>query len=60
MTPVEGTVEIDVPVDVLWDFFVRAHLWPRWNRCFFWVWNRPLELGAQLVWAFQPIRWFYL
>ena len=60
MEPIAGTVDVDVPAEVLWKCFDQTHLWPRWNRCFFWVRNRRLELGRQLIWAFQPIRWFYL
>ena len=60
MTPVHGTVEINVPLAVLWEAFRQANLWPRWNKCFFWAWNRNLVVGQQLVWTFQPIRWWYL
>ena len=34
--------------------------WPRWTKCFFWARNRDLQLGQKLIWAFQPIRWYYL
>lgn len=60
MEPVAGTVEVDIPVDTLWSTFARPKLWSRWNDCFFWARNDTLELGAQLIWAFQPIRWWYL
>jgi len=60
MTPVEGTVDISIPVDVLWEFFAQPYLWPDWNPCFFWVMNQTLEAGKQLIWAFQPIRRWYL
>jgi hypothetical protein len=56
MTPVAGTVDVDVPVDVLWQVFRDARSWPRWNPCFFWVKNRDLILGEQLVWVFEPIK----
>jgi hypothetical protein len=59
MAPIHGTVDLDIRPDVLWACFRRAHAWPRWNRCFFWVRNRDLALGEQLVWIFEPIRWFY-
>jgi glyoxylase-like metal-dependent hydrolase (beta-lactamase superfamily II) len=59
MEPVEGTVDIDVPIDKLWPLFARANLWSHWNRCFFWAWNRQLRRGAKLIWFFQPIRWFW-
>jgi glyoxylase-like metal-dependent hydrolase (beta-lactamase superfamily II) len=60
MTPVHGTVDVDIPVDVLWRFFTQANLWPRWNSCFTWVHNRDLKLGRQLIWTFEPIRPWYL
>jgi hypothetical protein len=60
MTPIAGTVEVDIPIDVLWDCFAHPHLWPRWNKCFFWAKNRELVLGKNLIWAFQPIKWWYL
>ncbi|HEY1370476.1 MAG TPA: SRPBCC family protein [Gaiellaceae bacterium] len=60
MEPVHGTVEIDVPVQELWRCFSRPDLWPRWNDCFLWVHNRSLDVGHQLVWAFQPIKPEYL
>jgi glyoxylase-like metal-dependent hydrolase (beta-lactamase superfamily II) len=60
MAPVHGRVEIDVPVDVLWECFTHANWWSRWNRCMFWARNRDLVLGEQLVWAFEPLRWIYL
>lgn len=60
MTPISGTVEVDIPIDQLWDCFAHPHLWPKWNKCFFWAKNRELVLGENLVWAFQPIKWWYL
>lgn len=60
MAPVQGTVDVDIPVDVLWKFFSQANLWPRWNKCFTWVHNRDLQLGRQLIWSFEPIRKWYL
>ncbi|HKY27216.1 MAG TPA: MBL fold metallo-hydrolase, partial [Pyrinomonadaceae bacterium] len=33
---------------------------PRWNKCFFWARNRNLVLADKLIWAFEPIRWWYL
>ncbi len=60
MAPIQGTVDVAVPLAVLWEAFTHANWWPRWNKCFFWVHNRDLELGRQLIWAFQPIRWWYL
>jgi glyoxylase-like metal-dependent hydrolase (beta-lactamase superfamily II) len=60
MTPVHGTVDINVPIEALWEAFRHANWWPRWNKCFFWAGNRDLVLGKQLVWTFEPIRWWYL
>src|SRR5947209_1106100 len=60
MAPIQGTVEVAIPTPVLWEAFTHANWWPRWNKCFFWVRNRDLTLGRQLIWAFQPIRWWYL
>jgi hypothetical protein len=35
MEPVQGVVEVDVPIEVLWDSFSQARHWPGWNKCFF-------------------------
>ncbi len=59
MSPVHGTVDLDVPADVLWQCFRNASLWPRWNPCMFWARNRDLVLGQKLIWAFEPLRWWY-
>jgi glyoxylase-like metal-dependent hydrolase (beta-lactamase superfamily II) len=59
MSPVQGTVDIDVPIDKLWSFFTHANLWPRWNKCFFWARNPNLVLGKHLVWCFEPIKPWY-
>lgn len=60
MEPVQGTVDINVPIDALWGCFRRANLWPRWNSCFYWVRNPDLVVGEKLVWCFQPIKPQYL
>jgi len=60
MKPVEGTVDLNIPAGDLWEFFEQSHRWPEWNPCFFWVMNRRLQAGRQLIWAFQPIRRWYL
>ena len=60
MAPVQGTVDINIPTDVLWQAFRHGDWWPRWNRCFFWVQNTDLILGKQLIWAFDPIKWWFL
>ena len=59
MVPVEGTVDVDVPVSTLWEAFTRSDLWPRWNRCMLWVRNRDLVRDRRLLWAFRPIRRWY-
>jgi cyclase len=59
MVPVQGTVEVDVPIAALWEAFSHANWWPRWNKCFFWVHNHNIVTGQKLIWAFQPIRWYY-
>jgi glyoxylase-like metal-dependent hydrolase (beta-lactamase superfamily II) len=59
MSPVEGTVDVEVPISELWEIFTRADLWPRWNRCMLWVRNRDLVPGRRLLWAFRPIRRWY-
>lgn len=58
MQPIQGTVEVDVPIDKLWEAFRHANWWPRWNKCFFWAWNKDLVLGQKLIWVFQPIKWY--
>lgn len=59
MVPVEGSVDIDVPADVLWELFARPNLWQRWNPCFLWAHNRSLVNGQRLVWCFKPIKRSY-
>jgi glyoxylase-like metal-dependent hydrolase (beta-lactamase superfamily II) len=59
MPPVHGTVDIDVPAPVLWQCFKDASLWARWNPCMYWAQNRDLVLGQKLIWAFEPLRWWY-
>jgi glyoxylase-like metal-dependent hydrolase (beta-lactamase superfamily II) len=59
MVPVEGTVDVDVPVSTLWEAFTRTDLWPRWNRCMLWVRNRDLVRDRRLLWAFRPLRRWY-
>ncbi len=60
MEPVQGTVDVDIPIDIFWECFRRANYWPRWNKCFFWGHNRDLKIGKHLIWAFQPIKPQYL
>lgn len=60
MDPIAGTVDLDIPIETLWECFRQANLWSRWNPCFFCAWNQDLILNRQLIWVFQPIRWWYL
>ena len=60
--PIEGDVELPMPVDRLWEIFMDVPSWPDWNPC---IWRSgvrggELRLGATLVWAFNPIRPAYL
>ena len=59
--PIEGSVELEIPVEELWDVFVDVERWPRWNRC---VWRSrvrggDLREGATLSWVFNPIKPWY-
>lgn len=56
MVPVQGTVDVDIPIDTLWASFIQANHWPQWNDCFFWVRNKDLVVGQHLIWTFQPIK----
>jgi len=60
--PIEGHVEIPVPIDRLWEAFSDVRDWPTWNPCFWTahVRGERLERGAKLVWAFNPIKPWYL
>jgi Polyketide cyclase / dehydrase and lipid transport len=55
--PVEGSVELHLPLDELWDTFRDVSGWHSWNPC---IWRAKviggrLEEDATLVWAFNPI-----
>ncbi len=61
-TPVEGYVELEMPVERLWDAFTDVASWSDWNPCF-WrsrVLGGELREGSTLVWAFNPIEPRYL
>jgi hypothetical protein len=60
MEPVHGTVDVNIPADVLWECFRHASWWPRWNPCMWWALNDELVEGQPLIWAFEPIQWWYL
>jgi glyoxylase-like metal-dependent hydrolase (beta-lactamase superfamily II) len=56
MEPVMGSVDVDIPVGILWKTFADPSRWPRWNDCMCWAKNHDLVEGDQLVWCFNPIR----
>ncbi|MBW4631575.1 MAG: hypothetical protein KME30_06650 [Iphinoe sp. HA4291-MV1] len=60
MTPVHGFVDVNVPINIMWETFVSPNTWHQWNQCFFRAFNHELVLGQQLIWFFQPIRGLFL
>ena len=59
--PIEGSVELELPVGRLWEIFLDVPGWPAWNPC---IWRsrvRGSELceGATLAWVFNPIKPWY-
>jgi hypothetical protein len=66
---VAGATELAMSVERLWSVFERVREWPQWNGC---IWTAtvsggptlatggPLDQGRQLLWAFNPIRPWYL
>jgi hypothetical protein len=59
--PIAGSVELDMPVEPLWDTFLDVESWPRWNPCIWRARVRDGELrrGATLAWVFNPIKPWY-
>lgn len=60
--PIAGSVEIELPVERLWEIFLDVPGWSRWNPC---IWRSAvrggqLRDGATLIWAFNPIERRYL
>jgi hypothetical protein len=60
--PIAGSVELEMPVERLWEIFLDVQRWPRWNSC---IWRSrvrggELKKGATLVWAFNPVKPRYL
>jgi hypothetical protein len=60
--PIAGSVELQLPVQRLWEVFVDVPGWARWNPC---IWRSrvrggELREGATLIWAFNPIERRYL
>ena len=60
--PIEGTTEVSLPVERIWDAFADVPTWRKWNPCIAWarVSGGELKEGATLYWAFKPIRRHYL
>ena len=59
--PIEGSVELALPIDQLWQAFMEVERWPKWNPC---IWRArvrggKLREGATLVWVFNAIRPWY-
>jgi hypothetical protein len=60
--PIAGSVELQLPVQRLWEIFLDVPGWASWNPC---IWRSrvrggELRQGATLVWAFNPIERRYL
>jgi len=60
--PIAGSVELELPVQRLWEIFLDVPGWPSWNPC---IWRSRvrggvLREGATLIWAFNPIERRYL
>jgi len=56
--PIQGAVELEIPVERLWEAFSDVKSWSHWNPCFRWsrVLGGELRQGSTLVWAFNPIE----
>jgi Polyketide cyclase / dehydrase and lipid transport len=60
--PIQGTTQVPLPVERIWDAFADVPAWRNWNPCIAWarVSGGELKEGATLYWAFKPIRRQYL
>lgn len=61
--PVQGTCDIDAPVQQVWQLFGDVPGWAGWNPCIAvarTVPSGPPAAGSTLLWAFRPIRRRYL
>ena len=60
--PIEGTTEVALPVERMWETFLDVPRWRDWNPCMSWarVGGGELKEGATLHWAFKPIKPHYL
>jgi hypothetical protein len=59
--PIEGSVELDLPIEKLWRAFLDVPRWPEWNPCM-WrarVQEGELREGATLAWVFNAIKPWY-
>jgi hypothetical protein len=59
--PIEGSVELDMPVETLWQAFLDVPRWREWNPC---IWRSrvrdgELREGATLQWVFNAIKPWY-
>lgn len=59
--PVADSVELEMPVELLWQAFLDVSSWPSWNPC---IWRSrvrggELREGATLSWVFNPIKRWY-
>ena len=60
--PIEGSVELDMPVENLWSAFLDVERWPDWNPC---IWRArvkgggELREGATLAWVFNAMKRWY-
>jgi uncharacterized membrane protein len=56
--PIEGSVDLALPVERLWQAFLDVERWPEWNPC---IWRArvgdgELRRGATLAWVFNAIK----
>jgi hypothetical protein len=60
--PVQGSVDLEISVDRLWNAFADVRRWREWNTCMAWsaMVGGRLEVGATLVLVFNPIQHRFL
>jgi hypothetical protein len=56
--PIEGSVDLAMPVQRLWQTFLDVERWSEWNPCIWRARVRAGELrkGATLAWVFNAIK----
>lgn len=57
--PIEGTIDVELPVEILWRHFCDVDSWGEWNGCFARAWIRgggEVAPGADLMLMFKPIK----